>query len=158
MCIVIDTCCLSMVFDGGNKRHADFEPIRTWVTSGKGRMIYGGTKYMTELQEAQKFLGIILELDKARRAIRLPDARVDQVAGEFKALADAPGFNDEHIAALAVVSRCHVVCTRDGEAKKHLMRASLFAHYKMKRPRIYSSKRNKDLCSDKYLVVACRQQ
>jgi hypothetical protein len=64
MCLVIDTCCLGLVFDGGIKDHAKFLPVFNWITTGKGCMIYGGTKYNTELGRATKILTIVTELSR----------------------------------------------------------------------------------------------
>ena len=55
MCLVIDTCCLAIVFDGGNKKHVKFVPVLKWVTEGKGRMIYGGTKMTLNSGEPLRF-------------------------------------------------------------------------------------------------------
>src|SRR5256885_13315767 len=109
MCLVIDTCCLAMVFDERNKKHVHFSSIRDWVAYGRGRMIYGGTKYLDELRHAPRFLGIVAELKRSRHAIEMPLEEVDKIAETVKEHADDPQFNDEHIAALVIASRCCVV-------------------------------------------------
>jgi hypothetical protein len=75
MCLVIDTCCFGLVFDGDITDHCKFVPVLNWITTGKGRMIYGGTKYNTELGRTTKILTIVHELSKARRAIQSPTER-----------------------------------------------------------------------------------
>src|SRR5215212_7875636 len=106
MCLIIDTCCLARVFDRKNSEHAPFAPILDWITVGKGRIIYGGTKYMKELSEARKFLGMVTELSRAGRAISLPQQEVDDFAAAAKSREPDSRFNDEHIVALVVASRC----------------------------------------------------
>ncbi len=56
MCLVIDTCCLAIVFDGDNKKHDKFIPVLKWITEGRGRMIYGGQNMTLNLEELQRFL------------------------------------------------------------------------------------------------------
>src|SRR6266851_6753084 len=98
MCLVIDTNCLAMVFGEKAKHHYRFRPIFEWVSNGKGRMIYGGTKYNTELGKTRKFLGIVGELSKQRRTIQLPDVTVDTIAAALKQQFPDPLFDDEHLA------------------------------------------------------------
>lgn len=155
MCLVIDTCCLGMVFDKHNKNHLHFAAVLDWVVFGKGRMIYGGTKYNRELRQAYRFLGIVSELKRSQKAIEMPTTEVDIIAEEVKVQAADPRFDDEHIAALVILSRCCVVCTNDGVAISNLKRPELFSDYGMKHPKIYSSKRNQDLCCNQHLVAIC---
>lgn len=158
MCLVIDTCCLAIVFDGGNKKHVKFVPVLKWVTEGKGRMIYGGTKYDTELRRTVKILGIVGELRKARRAIHLDAAQVDPIATALKTKCPEPEFDDEHIVALVLASRCCVVCTDDNNAISYLKRVDLFSEYGVTRPSIYKGhKDHRKLCCDKHIVGICRE-
>ena len=158
MCLVIDTCCLSIVFEGNNKKHNKFIPVLKWVTEGKGRMIYGGTKYDSELGKTTKILGIVGELRKARRAIHLSAAKVDPIADALKEKCPETGFDDEHIVALVIASRCCVVCTDDKIAISYLKRADLFRDYGVARPSIYKGhKDHRKLCCDKNVVGMCRQ-
>jgi hypothetical protein len=158
MCLVIDTCCLAIVFEGDNKKHGKFIPVLKWITEGKGRMIYGGTKYDTELGKTTKILGIVGELRKARRAIHLEAIQVDPIADALKAKCPEPEFDDEHIVALVLASRCCVVCTIDGTAMAYLDRVDLFRDYHVDRPKIYNGhKTHRKLCCDKHIVEICRE-
>jgi predicted nucleic acid-binding protein len=156
MCIVIDTCCLATVFDGKNKEHPKFAPVLHWI-KGKGRMIYGGTKYNTELGKAAKYLSYLAELSRQRKTIQIPTTRVDLIAAELKAKIPDKAFNDEHIVALVIASRCCVVCTNDDGAIAYLKRADLFKGYPGSgRPQIYRGhKTHKKLCCDRHIVGAC---
>jgi len=157
MCLVIDTCCLAIVFGGDNKKHDKFVPVLKWITEGKGRMIYGGTKYDTELGRT-KILGVVGELRKARRAIHLEAAQVDPIATALKAKCPEPEFDDEHIVALVLASRCCVVCTIDDVAMSYLDCVDLFRDYKVARPKIYNGhKSHRKLCCDKHVVGICRE-
>ena len=156
MCLVIDTDCLANVFEEKAKNHRGFVPVLNWIRTGKGRMIYGGTKYNTELGRATKVLGIVAELSKQRRTIKLSNDEVDPIAKGLKEKFPNPDFNDEHLAALVIVSRCCVVCTNDNVAITYLKRNDMFPAG-VSRPKIYRGhKSHKDLCCDEYIVPICR--
>jgi len=156
MCLVIDTCCLALVFDGGSKMHSKFVPVLEWI-NGKGRMIYGGTKYTAELRKAAKFLPYITELARTRKAVQIPNEVVDKIAAGLKEKCADPQFNDEHIVALVIASRCCVVCTDDNAAINYLKYANLFPEG-MSRPKIYRGRNNhKKLCCDQHVVEICRR-
>jgi hypothetical protein len=152
MCLVIDTCCLAKVFDGRNRQHFQFVPVLNWITSGKGRMIYGGTKYRIELGQARKFVGIIAELARRGKTIQIPDDAVDGIAAALKARLTDTRFDDEHLVALVIASRCFVVCTTDHVAIAYLKHRDVYSSYNVTRPKIYSSYRNRDLCCDRHLI------
>jgi len=157
MCLVIDTCCLALVFEGDNKKHDKFIPVLKWITEGKGRMIYGGTKYDKELGKTIKILRIVGELRRASRAIHLEAAQVDPIANALKAKCPEPEFDDEHIVALVLASRCCVVCTDDKTAMHYLGRVDLFRDHGVARPKIYKGhKDHRKLCCDKHVVGICR--
>ncbi len=157
MYLIIDTCCLAQVFDPKNQQHLHFAPVLKWVAFGKGRMVYGGTKYNNELRQAPKFLRIVVELERARRAIKIPKDKVDPIAAQLKKQVDRPDFNDEHLLALVIASRCCVVCTNDTVAIVYLKYRELYSDYNVKRPKIYSSKRNQSLCCDRHLAQICTE-
>lgn len=158
MCVVIDSCCLAMVFDSSNEKHLSFIPILDWI-NGSGCMIYGGSKYNLELRRLPKYLSLVAELRKTQRAIPVPDAEVDSIAVELKKKFPNPEFNDEHIAALVIASRCGVVCTIDKPATAYLRSVEVFTGRDMSRPSIYSGHRDhKKLCCNQNLVGICRKR
>ena len=157
MCVVIDTCCLAIVFDDGNRMHGAYAPVLQWL-SGKGRMIYGGSKYAAELRRAGRLLGVVTELSRQGKTIHVDDRKVDKIAGQLKARFPEPEFDDEHIAALVIASRCRVVCTDDRTAIAYLRRADVFGGYGgVGRPSIYRGlRRHRRLCCDRNIVGVCR--
>lgn len=158
MCLVIDTCCLAMVFDGRNKKHASFIPVLDWI-NGNGYMIYGGTKYNEELRTAYKYLPFVTELSRKHRTIQVSTKRVDKIAAQLKARIPDPEFNDEHLVALVIASRCCVVCTIDNVAISYLKRTDLFRPTGLGRPRIYKGdRRHGDLCCNRNIAGICREQ
>lgn len=159
MCLVIDICCLSMVFDERNEQHPRFISVLHWIADGKGRVIYGGTKYNSELREARKFVGVIAEFARSGKTIQIPDIDVDTIAAALKAKITDPKFNDEHLVALVIASRCCVVCTNDNVAIAFLKCPDVFSGYAgVSRPKIYRGhKSHKDLCCDEHIVGICRE-
>jgi len=157
MCLVIDACCLANVFNQKDKKHPLFAPVLDWIRNGRGRMIYGGTKYNAELGRLPRVLGIIGELSKQRKTIQIASQTVDPIASELKMRFPEAEFDDEHIAALVIASRCHVVCTNDPGAISYLRRPELFADYQgVDRPSIYRGhKSHRKLCADRNIVGLC---
>jgi hypothetical protein len=159
MCLVIDANCFARVFDSDNKEHAQFVAVWNWINAGKGCMIYGGSKYGTELRAAPKFLPIITELERKGKTVHLSDANVDTVAAALKKKIPDPKFDDEHIVAIVILSRCRVVCTKDNTAISFLRRKDVYADYAgVSRPSIYRGRKSHfKLCCDKHIVAVCRK-
>jgi len=122
-------------------------------------MIYGGTKYNVQLGKVRReILGLVKELSKARKTVVMPAKRVDQIAAELKIRFPEQEFDDEHIVAIVIASKCRVVCTYDKGAMKYLRDPDVFRPYAgVKRPSIYSgAKSHSKLCCDKHVVDVCR--
>ncbi len=120
MCVIIDACCLSKVFETSNRDHSNFTPILQWLHEGSGRMIYGGTKYGEELKRMPKVRRHMVELGRKGKLVRLETERVDSMALNLKRTVAHRDFNDEHLVALVITSRCCVVCTDDQKAIDYL--------------------------------------
>lgn len=151
MCLVIDANMFCLVF-GKDKR---FQPIREWI-NGRGRMIYGGTKYNKELEKGG-MLRLIKELETGRKTVHIPNETVDTIAAALKAKFPESAFNDEHIVALVIASRCRVVCTDDKTAMAYLRCPDVFADYAVGRPTIFRGhKTHLKMCCEKNIVPACR--
>jgi hypothetical protein len=120
-------------------------------------MIYGGTKYSEELRKLSVIFALVGELERKGRTVVLPGAEVDRIAAELKVQFPENAFNDEHIVAIVIASRCRVVCTLDRGAMSYLRSNAVFTPYKVKRPSIYSgSTAHHKLCCDKHVVEVCR--
>ena len=112
MCIVIDTCTFASVFDPNSRKHNDFRPVRRWIVSGNGKVVYGGTKYKQELRKTSKYLRIIAELSKASRVVAIPDESVDAKQREIEKAFNHRDFDDPHIVAIVIVSGCRLILQR----------------------------------------------
>lgn len=145
------------MLDPQNREHHRFVPVWNWIYLGKGRMIYGGTKYLAELRRMAKFLKIIVELRRKGRLIVLPQEEVDRIANKTKAKVSDAAFDDEHLVAIVVVSSCRVVCTDDLRAMQYLKRRELYSEYHMKPPSIYHQETHAHLCCDENLLEICKK-
>ena len=154
MCLTIDTCCLGNVLNPSDKEHSEFKPVLNWIRKGGGKVIYGGTKYNEELRKAIRYLGILVELSKSGRAIKLDDREVDQIQKEVEKKANNPKFDDPHIVAMVIVSRCRIVCTNDTRAHPFLTLSDLYPKNVL-RPKIYSNYKCAHLLNDQNIVGVC---
>ena len=154
MCAIVDNCAFSQVFDQTNKNHGKFKPVRDWIVDGAGKIVYGGSKYARELKQGRraKFLA---ELSRRGKTVQMPTDKVDQTAGRLKKKVPEDAFDDEHIVALVIVSKCRIVCTGDGRSLPYLKRRDLYPTG-VKRPKVYSSARNADLCCPRNVIDICR--
>jgi rRNA-processing protein FCF1 len=153
MCIVIDTCAFSKVFNENNKEHINFAPIYKWIMKRNGKIIIGGAKYAKEV--VKNNLNFLSELERMNRIVRLDNKKVDDRAKELKELEPNKKFNDEHIVAMVGISRCCVVCTDEKEANPYLKRRDFYPDG-MKPPKVYSAKSHAPLCCQRNIVKACR--
>jgi hypothetical protein len=152
MCIIIDTCTFSKVFNTTNKEHSRFVPVYDWIYKKRAKIIIGGTKYLGEMRHALKLL---TEFEKKRQIIRLDTTIVDDTSCEVKQKEPSKKFNDEHLVAIIIVSGCRVICTDDTEAIPYLKRKDLYPQ-EAKPPSIYNRARHSKLCCDDNVVGICR--
>lgn len=154
MCLVIDTCTFNSVFDAGSKNHARFAPIVAWLNVGPGKIIFGGSKFKREIR-GKAFLRILIEFERKGKLVRVTDSKVDKVSKEVKDRIADKEFDDEHIVALVIITKCCVVCTDDKRAAPFLKRRELYPKG-VRRPKIYHSKAHASLCRNEHIVAACR--
>ena len=154
MCIVIDSCTISIVFNPKSSEHVEFRPVLEWITTGCGKMIYGGTKFKKELSHLRKYIGIISQLKKAGKVIEVSESKVDDEEKRVSTLVPDKDFDDPHIVAIVIVSGCKIVCTKDTRSIKYL-KNSAFYTLPLKKPKLYTSHLNKNLLTSKYFSKIC---
>jgi hypothetical protein len=155
MCLIIDANTVPSVFDPEAQEHTQFIPVLDWITTGKGRIVYGGTKYRKELSLMGRYFRLLGQLSRQGRVIVLPTKPIDIYAAQLKARIPAKKFDDEHIVAIVANSGCRVVCTNDKASHPYLQRQDLYPKG-IKRPKIYSAASHVKLCCDKNIVGVCR--
>lgn len=151
MCVIVDTNTFGPVFDSNNEKHAEFKPVLDWVLHGKGKFVIGGSKYMGELKVAKKYLKIfsILNIYK-NKIVKLDDNIVDKEQKRIEGMESNPDFDDPHLPAMVIVSKCQVICSDDSRSIKFVTNPFFYPD-KVKIPRYYTGSRNSDLLSDKYI-------
>jgi len=111
MCVILDTNRFSEAL--GKARDPRYVPLLEWVLSGRGLLVYGGTKYDTEIDGVQVARTFFAQRLRAGQAFLASKADVD--AEEAKIAAMPHDSDDEHILALARVTGARTVCTEDAD-------------------------------------------
>lgn len=152
MCLIIDASAISSVFNNSNENHHQFKPVLDWLVDGKGKIVYGGSKYKRELAKTSRYVPIINELGRSGKVVLFEDALVDDAEAELKEKISE--CNDCHLIAIVLVSGCRIICTNEDEAIPFLKKSSLYKG-PIKRPKVYRSKRNKDVLNDNNIAACC---
>ena len=152
MCIIIDTNTLASVFKSSSLNHNEFKPVLDWIINGKGKIVYGGTKYNLEVQ---KYYALFSELRRMRKAVLIDNSSVDQYAKEAGDKIAHPDFDDQHLIGLLMVSKCKLICSEDKRAYPYF-RHSYFFSPSRKKPKIYSGRGNMTLLTDQNIVTVCK--
>lgn len=158
MCLIVDANCFSHVFNPKDTKHKEFAPVFQWLFYGHGGgLIYGGDKYRNEVDfTSSRYRPLIVELERKGRLLKVCDSCVNERAAALKESVQDPDFDDEHILALIIVSRCRVLCTDDMRMMRFLKKRSLYPPC-VKPPKVYRSKHNADLCQNSANVAdICR--
>lgn len=154
MCLIIDTNVLGCVFNDKAPSHEEYKPVYEWIFLGKGKVIYGGSKYIDELKKAG-YLRIFILLGKMNKSIKLPDDRIDEIQQDLQSQVKDSDFDDPHIVSMVIHSKCRIVCTRDKRSLGFLKDQSLYPKT-VRVPKMYCSKLNKDLLIDKNISEFCK--
>ncbi len=154
MCLVIDTNTLAAVFDPKASNHEEFKFVSDWIYDGKGKIVFGGSKYKEELSKT-KYLSLFTQLNIAGKSCKANDMLVDEEAKTIETILQHPNFDDQHIVALLRITGCKLICSDDKRAHPYF-RHNLFFKTASVRPKIYTGKRNKDLLNDNNIAEFCK--
>lgn len=155
MCIIIDTSALSSVFNRTSKVHLEFSPVFDWIIRGKGKVVYGGTKYKRELAQARRYAKLFAELRRAGRTALVDDQKVDQEQRILEETSLPQDFDDPHLVAIVIVSHCKLICSNDSTAYLFFKDKTLYPEG-VERPKIYSGYSNKSLLVDENIADICK--
>lgn len=155
MCIVVDINTLVPVFDESCDLHPDFVHVKNWIESGRGYLVFGGTKFKQELQKTYRYLRLIRQMKEAGQALAVRDDVVDAEEARVKNRTEGTDCDDQHIIALLGASRCPLLCSADKRSYKYVRNRDLYPEG-MPRVRIYSSKRNRSLLSQSVRINLLR--
>lgn len=147
MSIIIDTNCFSRVFCRTNQEHAEFKPVLDWIIHGHGFLVYGGSKYKEELKKAKSFLKFFRLLKDFKKAVPFPDKQIDEYQKKYEKMVDNKDFDDPHLPAIVLVSKCRLICTKDFRSKPFVTSSWLYPP-KFHVPYYYTSSRDSELLCD----------
>lgn len=144
MPIVVDINTFPSVFEEENADHAEFSPVKTWIETGKGFLLYGGTKFKEELLTSSRRVRFIRILRDAGRALEINGDIVDALHQDIASKVAGTGCDDPHIIALLAAARCGLLCSRDKRSYPFVKKRKLYPKGAPK-VRIYSGRGNIDL-------------
>lgn len=151
MCIIVDTNSLASVFDRSAVDHSDFEPVLDWIINGKGKLIFGGSKYISELKKSPKYLTVINRLkNMANKVIVVNCKLVDSTEENIRKQVSDPDFDDPHLPAIVIVSQCMLICSKDTRSVRFVTMPELYPRG-VDVPKYYTGIQNKNLLCDKYI-------
>ena len=151
MCIIIDMNVMCKVFPLSGCTQPDHEPVRSWVTTGIGSIVYGGSKYCSELKTAKRYFQLMIELHKQGRVRRIDDAAVDTEQAIVEQLICDKRCDDPHLIAIVRASGCRLLCSDDKRADKYIKDVTLYPKPQHP-PLIYRSRKHRHLLSKRYVV------
>lgn len=144
MCIVVDINALPSVFNEQCDKYSDFCHVKTWIEEGKGVLVFGGTRYKTELAKAFRYLKLIRTMKDGGRAVAIRDDAVDMLEKSIIRKTAGKDCDDQHLIALLGASRCPLFCSSDRRANKYVKDKNLYPKG-MVRVKVYSSAKNANL-------------
>ncbi|TVS18429.1 MAG: hypothetical protein EA424_10900 [Planctomycetaceae bacterium] len=151
MSIVVDVNAIVPVFNENDLSHKDFAPVREWIIKGRGRLVFGGTKYKAELKKTIRYARLIRRLKDAGKACEVHQDMVDEREREIVTETVGTDCDDQHLIAILSVSGCLLFCSQDRRADKFITDRRWYSKGR-RRPRIYRSIKNRNLLSQRFLV------
>ncbi len=151
MPIIIDANCIANVFDINCVKHNEYSPVREWIVSGKGKMVYGGTKYEQELRSLSKYLPLIRYLKDINKVIKGDKVEIDKYQCYVESIKDNADFDDPHLVAISVVTKCLLICSEDTRSIKYVKDRKYYPKSFSKVPSYYTSSSNSNLLCDTYV-------
>ena len=148
MAIILDTNCFANVFSRNSAKHNEFKPVLDWVVKGKGLFIYGGTQYISELSTCSQFLPIFRELRLVGKVLEIEKNKVDSRQEEIRTKIPDEEFDDKHLPAIIIESKCRLICSDDKRSIKYVTEPTLYPKG-ISKPKYYTGSSNANiLCDD----------
>ncbi|WP_120489201.1 hypothetical protein [Bergeyella cardium] len=150
MAIIIDTNCFANVFDKKSANHQEYKPVLDWIVSGKGLLVYGGSKYIAELKKSPKYLPIFRLLKEVNKVIIGNTENIDKIQAEIESVWKDENFDDPHLVAIVIDTKCRLICSEDKRSIPFVRNQKLYPKG-FQAPSYYTGSRNKDLLCDNYI-------
>ena len=113
MCVVVDTDTFTYFSNHHSSRHEEFQPVIEWVRNGNSKFVYGGTTYGDQLLRHKGFSDFLQEMWRDGKTSVVNRQEVDQIESVIRQQITGPRYNDHHIVAIVLISRCKLVCSID---------------------------------------------
>jgi hypothetical protein len=154
VCIVIDVNRIPSVFNSNARDHFEFQPILDCVRLHGAKIIYGGTKYKTELSKMPNYYGLLVEMRKAGQVYEADEQRVNMIQQQVERKTRHTRFNDQAIVAIVIVSKCRFICSSDQKSYYFFKLKSLYpSHFKL--PIIYNRREHRALLNHRHIRGRC---
>lgn len=141
--VLVDPPLFIAIFKASDPRHVEFKPVLHWLRTS-GRLVYGGTEYVRQLQKVASVLGFITELDRSGRIRKLNTNEVDSASAFADEVARSKDLDDAFLIGIVSVSGVRVVCVDDPRSHRFLKRRELYMS-PVKPPKLYTGSRNQRL-------------
>lgn len=167
MCIVIDAELFSSITGKSDKKYKDYKPVVDWVVYGKGKVVYGGSKYAREVMRHGRFSTFIAELRRMSKTVVIDKKDVDFSHKFLERSFRGKKYNDHHILAIVVVSGCKLICSVDKglhslvkecystESRKTIINGCPNPGT-LRKPSIYQNGEHKKLLCDSNIAQCCK--
>lgn len=156
MVMLLDINTISKVFNAGDSDHLEFKPVKEWLLNNGGCILYGGSKYISELAQLKSYLGLFAELRKANKILFIDSNKVDSMEISVSSQAGV-ACDDPHIIAILGVSGCELVCSVDVRSYSFIRKTKSYCGTKNK-VKIYSRFQNRHLLPNKSAVDKMKLQ
>lgn len=154
MCIVIDVNRIPSVFDSKASDHFEFQPILDCVRLHGAKIVYGGTKYKTELLKMPNYYSLLVEMRKAGQVYEVDEQKVNMIQQQVERKTQHTRFNDQAIVAIVIVSKCRFICSSDRKSYHFFQLKSLYPS-RFKLPIIYNRRKHRALLNHRYIRGRC---
>lgn len=150
MALILDTNCFANVFSPKSEKHKEFKPVYNWIIYGKGILVYGGSKYKTELKKAVKYLHIFNLLKKVGKTYEGNNTNIDRLMNEVSSKIRNNNFDDPHLPAIVMDTKCIIICSEDHASIPFVTNPILYPNG-FEKPKYYTGLRCVNLLSEKYV-------
>lgn len=155
MCLVLDACVFGDLLNRDSKSHENFKPVFDWITKGSGKLVYGGRKYKSEMRKSPKIITFFSEIQRAGKVVQLSDSNVNKLQRLVSEMEPDKKFDDPHLIAIVLESKCKIICTNETRAIPYLKDAKFYKGH-TKKPKIYKTKRNSKILNNQNIANICK--
>lgn len=148
MAIIVDTNCFARVFNRKCKEHTEFAPVLDWIVNGNGFLVYGGSKYLEELKKSHTYMKFFRLLKELNKAFEFEKELIDNLMVEYDTKYGNKDFDDPHLPAIVLVSRCRIICSDDKRSIPYVTSPCMYPK-KFKTPSYYTGLKDSTLLVDR---------